>query len=200
MSFLSTLEEKKIKKISYLTIIKIILIIFTSVYLIGNFTPFYIGFDSNVYGAIGVQLANGSIEYTDPFGLLKETGKWEYVPHPLVKTVQNTAVPVGGLGIYSLSAISYFIGGYFGLFYLGPIFTIIFLIVAERVSTKLFGSFVGLATLVFLSTDVAVLNFGTKLLTDIIFSVFILLGFYFLLKFLQEKKSLFILISSIFYC
>lgn len=198
-SILSKFENKKIKKISFIGIIKIAIIIFMAVYLLGDFTQFYSGFDSNIYGTIAIRLVDGSLEYVDPDGLLKETGKWEYVPHPLVKTVHNTAVPVGGLGIYGISALSYSIGGIYGLFYLAPIFTIIFLVTAERTSSKLFGNYVGLATLVFLSTDAAVLNFGTKLLTDIPFAIFVLLGCYFIIKFLHERKSLLIFISSIFF-
>jgi len=198
MRKLSDLPSIKINSFSPLAIIKISIIIFMSIYLLGNFNPFFYEFDSNVYAIIGIGISNGSLEYSDPAGLLKETGKWEYVPHPLVKTVHNTAVPIGGLGIYALSAISYIIGGYHGLFYLGPIITILFLIIAERVSTKLFGSFMGLITLLFLSSDGALSYFGSRLLTDIIFSVFVILGCYYLIRFLNERKKSYILLCSIF--
>jgi len=198
MRILSDLPSIKLNYFSPMAIIKISIIILMSIYLLGNFNPFFYEFDGNVYANIGIDIANGSLEYSDPAGLLKETGKWEYVPHPLVKSVHDTAVPVGGLGIYVLSAISYIIGGYYGLFYLGPIITILFLIIAERVSTKLFGSFIGLVTLLFLSSDTALSYFGSRLLTDIIFSAFVVLGCYYLIRFLGKQKKSYILLCSIF--
>jgi len=175
--------------------IKVIIIVLTSVYLIGNFIPFYNGHDALLYGHAAVSIANGEYGFTNEFMQKNPSG---FVPYQYVKTVHNTAIPVGGIGIYGLAAFSYLLGGYYGLFYLGPITGILFLIISERVITKLFGGFAGLATLIFLSTDIIILFAGLMLFTDSIFSLLLISGCFFLIKFLREKKEFLILLCSVF--
>jgi len=194
---LSFLQKSKNKKVFSLGIIKIIIIFLTSVYLIGGFVPFYEeGSDDYLYGVGAIDVVNGSYEYTNEF--LKNTEYIEFSFGPFTKTIHGTLIPNGGIGIYGLAAFSYFLGGYYGLFYLGPICTILLLIISERVTTKLFGGFAGLAALIFLSMNGTILLFGTMLLTDIIFSLLLILGSYFLIKFLKDKTSTSILLCSSF--
>jgi len=109
-----------------LNVFKISLIIFIFISLLATFEPFYRGVDSYLYGINAINLAEGNWGFTND--LLKETGSRDFVPLQFVKTIDNTAVPVGGPGIYAISAISYLIAGYYGLFYLSPIFTVALLI------------------------------------------------------------------------
>jgi len=165
---------------------------------LGNFFPYYWGADSLVYGISAINLANGSWEITNE--LLQETGKYEFVPNQWVRTVQNTtAIPYSSVGIYGVSAFSYIVGGYSGLFYIGPIFTILLLIFSERIATNLFGRYVGLITLVIVSTSAIVFRIGPKLLTDNMFTVFFILGCFYLIKFLQERKVGLIFLCSVFF-
>ncbi len=189
--------KNKIKNISVLNILKIIILIIASFSLIANFYPYYEGWDSFVYGISAISLAQGSFGITNE--LLLETGNNEFVPNHWTKTIHNTAVPIASPAILGLAAFSYLMGGYYGLFYVGPIFSIIFLIVSERVATKLFGSFVGLFTLVLLSTDLIFLSTGVQLLTDNIFSLFFILGCFFLIKFFQKEKRKLVFISTVFF-
>jgi len=183
-------------KILSLGTIKIIIIILASVYLIGNFEPFYNGHDALLYGPAAVSIANGEYGFTNEF--MQKNIHSGFVPNQYVQTVHNTAIPIGGIGIYGLAAFSYLLGGYYGLFYLGPITTILFLIISERVITKLFGGFVGLAVLIFLSLDNTLLWAGLKLFTHSIFSLLLISGCFFLIKFLREKKEFLILLCSVF--
>jgi len=181
-----------------INVIKIAIIVFVSIILLGHFLPFYAGADSLIYGMSAINLANGSWEYTNK--LLQETGKYEFVPYQWVRTVQNTtAIPYSGVGIYGVSAVSYLIGGLYGLFYIVPIFTILFLIFSERIATNLFGRFVGLVTLVFVSTSGIILLRGEQLMTDIMFSVFFLLGSFYLLKFFRDRNDGLIFLCSVFF-
>jgi len=183
------------RKILSLGIIKVIIIILASVFLIGNFTPFYNGHDALLYGHAAVSIANGEYGFTNEFMQKRPNG---FVPSQYALTVDNTAIPIGGIGIYGLAAFSYLLGGYYGLFYLGPITCILFLIISERVITKLFGGFAGLATLIFLSTDIIILFAGLMLFTDSIFGLLFISGCFFLIKFLREKKEFLILLCSVF--
>jgi len=184
------------KKIPFLGIIKIIIIILASVYLIGGFAPFYFGSDAHLYGIGAVNIVNGSYEYTNEFLQNSDYGGFYF--DPFIKTIRDTLVPHGAIGIYGPAAISYFLGGYYGLFYLGPIITILFLIISERVISKLFGGFAGLVALIFLSTDPLVLEFGRNLLTDSIFSLLLILGCFFLINFLKKNTNSSILLCSSF--
>jgi len=108
-------------------------------------------------------------------------------------------VPFVSSGMVGISALIYLLGGYYGLFYLGPIFTILLLITSERVATKWFGSFVGLLTLVFVSASSVIYFWGSILMTESIFSVFFLLGCFYLIKFFHEKSERLILLSTVFF-
>jgi len=167
------------------------------VYLIGSFTPYYEGKDAFLYGSGGIDIVQGSYEYTNEI-LQKTDFDYIFAAGPYVETKHDTLIPDGSFGILALSGFSYLLGGYYGLFYLGPITTILFLIISERVVTKLFGGFVGLAALIFLSTDKTLLNVGSQLLTDSIFSLLLILGCFFLIKFLKEKTNTSILFCSSF--
>ena len=147
-------------KIFSIGTIKIIIIILASVYLIGSFVPYYEGKDTYLYGSGGIDITKGSYEYTNDI-LQKSDFGYIFVAGPNIKTTHNTLIPNGAFGIFALSAFSYLLGGYYGLFYLGPIATILFLIISERVITKLFGGFVGLVVLIFLSTYNTILNVGS---------------------------------------
>ncbi len=200
MSSLGSMNLKsRIKEISIIGIIKIAFIIFVSFSLFTNIITFYEGGsgDDYVYAIVGIDLANGSYGYTNK--LWEETGRIEFVPQHWRETNQDVLVPVSSPGIIVTSALSYLIGGYYGLLYLGPIFSILFLIISERVATKLFGSFVGLVAIILLGSDLIFFNIGQQLLTDNIFSLFFVLGIYYLIKFFHEKKDKLILLSSIFF-
>ena len=115
------------KKFSKINLAKIALIVFSSLYLIGNFDPFYEGVDSLLYGLTAIELStNDSYQISNL--LLENSGKWEFIPHQWVKTIHNTAIPRSNPGLPFLATLSYSIGGDYGLFYLGPIFTIALLI------------------------------------------------------------------------
>ncbi len=101
-------------------------------------------------------------------------------------------MPIIGSAVYSIF-------GLYGLFYFGPIATIILLIISERITTKLFGNMMGLVTLLFLATSESILYVGRVLLTDNFFTIFFILGIYYLIKFYREKKQKYILITSIFF-
>jgi len=189
--------KNKIETISIIGIIKIAFIIFISFTFFTNISPFYKAGDAYVYAITGIALANGSYGYTNE--LWTETGRIEFVPQHWKETNQEVLVPVSSPGILSTSALSYLIGGYYGLFFVGPILSILFLIVSERVATKLFGSFVGLVALVLLGSDLLIFKVSVQLLSDNIFSIFFVLGVFYLIKYFHEKNHKLILISSIFF-
>jgi len=188
--------KKRIKNLSFLDGIKITIIVFASIALVGNFIPYYIGNDTLVYAATAINLADGSYGFTNE--LLKESDGEEFLPRVYAKSIHDTAIPFASSGMTILTTFSYLVAGYYGLFYQGPIIAIVFLIVSERIATKLFGGLAGLITLVLLVTDLWILKAGAGLMTDIIFSLFLIVGFFFLIKFFQEGKSKLILFSSIF--
>jgi len=194
---MQALVTDQIKRVKIINIIKIALLVFISFSLLANFYPFYSDKDSLVYGITSISLANGSYSYTSE--LLKETGLSEFIPVQWVKTIHDTAVPKTAVGMYGFSTSAYLIAGEYGLFYLGPIFTIIFLISAERIATNLFGRLVGLVTLIFLVSDAIITIIGRQLMTDNIFSLFFILGCFFLIKFLREKKNIFIFLGTLFF-
>jgi len=198
MSSLRSMNLKsRIKEISIIGIIKIAFIIFVIFSFFTNINPFYNGGDDYVYAITGIDLSNGVYGYTNE--LWAETGRIEFIPQHWKETNQDVLVPVSSPGIVATSAFSYLIGGYFGLLFLGPIFSILFLIISERAATKLFGSFVGLVTLVLVGSDLTIFRVGVQLLTDNIFTVFMILGVFYLIKYLKEKNDKFILISSLFF-
>jgi len=185
------------KRISVLDILKIGIIVFVSYSLFANAIPHYEGADAYVYGISAIQLVQGNFGFTNQ--LLEETGNSKYVPKQWVKTIFNTAIPIGGLGIYGLSSLFYLLGGYYGLLYLSPIFTIILMIGSERFATKYFGSFVGFVTLIFIASDWKLFQNGLQLLNDNVFALLFILGIFFLLKFLHESKEINLLFSSLFF-
>jgi len=189
--------QRKLKSISILDVLKIVIIIFVSFSLVANFVPFYSVVDSLVYAFTAISLTEGSYGITNE--LLEKTGDYRYVPQFHAKSIYDTAIPFASSGMVTISALAYLLGGYYGLFYLGPIFTILLLIISERVATKWFGSFVGLLTLVFVSASGLIYSWGLALMTESIFSVFFILGCYFLIKFFHEKKDRLILFSTVFF-
>jgi len=189
--------QRKIKSISILDVLKIGIIIFVSFSLVANFIPYFSSIDSLVYGFTGIGLTEGTYGITNE--LLEKTGDPIYVPLFYAKSVDGSAVPFASSGMVGISALAYLLGGYYGLFYLGPIFTILLLITSERVATKWFGSFVGLLTLVFVSASGLIYLWGSILMTESIFSVFFLLGCFYLIKFFHEKSERFILLSTVFF-
>jgi len=194
---LSFIQKSKNVKFFSLGTIKIIIIILASVYLIGSFATYYEGKDAFLYGSGGIDIIQGSYEYTNEI-LQKTDFDYIFAAGPYVETKHDTLIPDGSFGMLPLAGFSYLLGGYYGLFYLGPITTILFLIISERVVTKLFGGFAGLAVLIFLSTDKTLLNVGSQLLTDSVFSLLLILGCFFLIKFLKEKTNTSILFCSSF--
>src|SRR3990172_2115616 len=101
MSLINFFDRRK--DFSILDAFKILIILFVGISILSNFIPYYEGADSLVYGISSRNLATGSWGFSNE--LLEETGKWEFVPNQWVKTIQNTAVPIGGDGIYGFAAI-----------------------------------------------------------------------------------------------
>lgn len=192
------MQIKKNKIESYfLPSSKIIIISFLTLFLFGLFFPYYeYPNDSRGYGLYSMRLAEGNYEFTNEH--LRSTGNNEFVPANWIKTSHNTAIPDSMPGIAVLGAIFYIVAGETGLFYLGPIFAICFLIISERIATKFFGPYVGLLTLCFLATNEIFFWVGRGLLTSNIFSTLFIIGFYFLIKFIETKKTNLLLLSSFF--
>jgi len=167
------ISKFKIENRSHLILnfFKISIIIFMSVSLLANFVPFYLGTDSYLYAVSSIDLTEGNWGFTNE--LLSDTGSQDFIPNQWVKTIHNTAVPTAAPGIFAISSIAYLIGGYYGLFYLGPIFTIVLLISSERIATNLFGRYVGLGALILLASNATIFFFGETLLTDNIFCPFL---------------------------
>jgi len=189
--------KRKIKSLSILNVLKIGIIIFVSFSLIANFLPYYNLIDSLIYGYTGIGLTQGTYGITNE--LLEKTGDIFHIPTFYAISVFGYAIPFASAGMLGISALAYLLGGYYGLFYVGPIFTILLLIISERVATKWFGSFVGLLTLVFVSASGVIYYWGLALMTDNIFTVFFILGCFYLIKFFHEKRERLILLSTIFF-
>ncbi|MBM2820099.1 MAG: 2 protein, partial [Nitrosarchaeum sp.] len=114
------------------------------------------------------------------------------------KTLQNDAIPIGGLGMHALSTLAYILAGQYGLFYLVPMFTILLIIAIDRISLKLFGRFVSFASVLFAGTTYWIIGFGVQLYTESIFTLFFIMGIYFLIKFHHDKKVTQIFLTSSF--
>lgn len=176
-------------------LVKIAIIVMVGVFLIGFFFPYYdYPNDSRGYGLHAIRLANGQYEFSSE--LLETTGINQFVPANWIKTPHNTAIPDSMPGIAAIGSVVYSISGDYGLFYLGPIFAISFLILSERISTNLFGRYVGLLTLIFLATNEIVFWVGRGLLTSVIFSFFFIFGCFYLIKFLRYRRTKFIILAS----
>ena len=163
--------------------------------VLAHFVPFYEATpDSYVYALKSESLTQGSWTVTND--LLQSTGDWVYVPNSWKKTIHDTAIPKYPPGLPVIGSIFYFVSGPYGLFYLGPILGISLLIVSERIATRLFGRYVGLLTLMFLVTNGVIWVGAKHLLADNFFAIFSILGFFFLIKFLEEKRFSNLFISS----
>jgi len=189
--------KQKIVNLSIIDISKIIIIIFVSVSLLANFVPYYDGADDKLFVITAIQISDGQYGITNE--LLQETDSEIFVPRQWVKTSHDSAIPIGMPGLSGLGALFYSAFGYYGLFYLGPVITIFLVIFSERITTKLFGSFAGLITLIILASDWKIFQIGIRFLTDNIFAVLFIIGFFFLIKFLIEKQEKYILLCSVFF-
>lgn len=175
-------------------IIKICIILFFSFYFLANFQPYYEGSDAFVYGLTAIGISQGSYEITNP--LLEETGRFEFVPRSWVITDSNTTIPAFNVGLPIIGSIFYSIFGYYGLFYLVPISSIALLIFSERIATRLFGSIAGLTSLLLISSNLFIVRTGTDLLTGNISVLFLLIGFFYLIKFFKKPRDSYALIIS----
>jgi len=195
----STLDIREITHppIKTLNIIKIVIIGFFSIYVLGSAYPYYLGADSLVYGESVFLLSRGSFEYTNELMQRFEGGPFS--PSQWVPTVHGTAIPKANFGIIAFGFISFLIGGEYALYYVGPIATILLFIFTERITTKFFGGFAGLVALILVATDYKILDNGVQFLTDNIFALFVIFGCYYLVKFFHEKKEKYILLCSIFF-
>lgn len=177
---------------------KITIIAVFGLFLFGFFFPFFdYPNDARGYGVESIRLSNEEYEYTNEF--LKSTGKWEFVPGSQIKTVHNTSISDSMPGIGFFGSIAYLIGGYKGLFYIGPIFMISILVISERLATHYFGKYVGLLTLIFLVTNEFIFWTGRGFLSENFFTFFFLFGCFYLIKFFKDKTYTSILISSVFF-
>ena len=176
---------------------KISIIIFISFYLITNFNPYYEGNDAYSYAITAKLLANGTLFYSN--SLSESTGSVEFIPqdHFYIKN-ENIALPAGYVGFFGLTTFVYLIAGNHGLFLLGPISGIIFLIISERIASHFFGKYVGLLTLLFLSTNHYIFRTSLNLQTEAIFSIFFILGCYFLISYFKNNKPLNVKFFDIF--
>jgi len=183
--------------IKLLDIIKILIIGFFSIYILGSAVPFYFGSDTVVYGITVSMLSEGSFEYTNE--LMQRFDGGPFLPAQWSPTVHGTAVPKSSMGIIAIGFIAHLIGGQYALFYVGPIATILLFIFTERITTRFFGGFAGLVALILVATDFKILEVGHKFLTDNIFTIFVILGSYYLVKFFHERKEKYILLCSVFF-
>lgn len=182
---------------------KIIIIGFVSFSLFANAIPFYLGFDDVNYGIETIHLSKGNFAITN--NLEQENDNptsgpyYRYVPDSYVRTSQNDAIPKSSVGIYAIGLFFYLTGGLFGLFYFGPIVTIILLIILERFATKLFGNLVGLLALLFVVGDWQIFFVGLRFLTDNLFSLFFILGVFCIIRFIHKQEHRYVLFSSTFF-
>ena len=184
---INSIEKILPRRIDFINIAKIIIISFTAFYLLGNFFPFYEGDDASIFAFTSINLLDGSYSITNE--LLKETGSWDFVPVHWTKTIYNTAVPDINPGFPFLGTIAYIFGGIYGLFYLVPSITIIFLVLMDRIATNLFGRIVGLLTLLFLSSNFWILSYGIQFMSDIPFTLFFMGGCFYFLKYLHQPTD-----------
>jgi hypothetical protein len=183
-------------RVLYIT--KIAIIVFVGVYLFGNFIPFFDGNDSYTLATIAIFLSENHFITTNE--LFEETGRSEFVPGDWFQTIDKKHFfPGGAAGYHYFISFLYIIGNNFSLFYLSPILGIIFLITSERVATKLFDKYVGLLTLLFLSSNHFFFRGSLSLGVDVLFSLFFVIGCYFLIKFFEDSNPKKILLASLFF-
>ena len=180
-----------------LKIIKIAIIVFISFSVLGHFIPFFEGSNSYHYGIASILLVEEGITKSNPLWEKYETD--EFLVENWLLTDQNEMIPMSGNGLIALGGIAYVFGGYFGLYYLSPIFFIILLVVSERIATNLFGKYAGLITLILLSTSNLLFRNSIQFHTESLFCLLFVLGAYFLIKFGRNNQSYLILIASAFF-
>lgn len=180
-----------------MNICKIIIIVIAAIYLLGNFTPFYEGSDSYLYGIIATNFSQGIYEISNP--LLEETIQIGFSGTNWIPTQHDTMIPIGGIGTPILSTIAFTIGGYYGLFYVGPILGILLLIIYERISTNLFGKYVGFLALLFFASCHIFFRSAILPNTDAMLTLFFIPGIYYLIKFLKTGNEKKILLASSFF-
>lgn len=181
-----------------LIVTKIIIIGFIAFYLFGNFTPFYDSVDGYTIAGSAIILSKG--DFTPTNELIEKTARSEFVLGDWALTQDGKAqFPLGDLGFRGIATFAYIVGGNYGLFYLAPTFAIIFLVLAERFSTKFFGRTVGLLVLLFLATNHLVYRNTIHLQTEGAFMVFFIAGCYYLLSFYQNKRISNALLCSVFF-
>lgn len=176
---------------------KIIIITIAVIYLLGNFTPYYEAKDAYLYGLEIINLSKGTYSISNE--LFEDTGRLEFISGNWRHTVHGDAIPAAGIGTPIIGLFFYTIGGIYGLFYAGPILGILFLIVYERISTKLFGKYVGFLSLLFLVTCHIFFRSAVLLNTDAIAALFFIPGIYYLIKFLKHKNENHVLLGSVFF-
>jgi len=187
-----------VKKTKYIIIIiKVAIICFYSFYLLDNPVPFYELNDAMLYSISSEHLANGMYGFTNE--LMQRFNGGPFIPYQWVGTIHDTAIPNSQVGIMLLGSISFLIGGYTGLLFIGPLFAILLFIVSERISSKLFGPIPGLVTLIVIVTSTIILWNGRGPHTDLIFTLFVVLGFFYFVEFFHEHKNRQILFASIFF-
>jgi len=181
-----------------LDILKISLIIFVAFSFVVQMIPYFVGADSYVYANTAINLANTG-KYGLSNELLQETGLWEFVPYSYSITVHNVAVPMqSGLAMHGLTTLAYLLGGYYGLFYLTPIFSILLIIAVDRICINLFGRFVAFVAVILTGTSWIIFKMGVQLMSESIFTFFFIIGIFFLVKFFRNKDETLILLSSAF--
>lgn len=178
-------------------IIKIIIIGFVSFSLIASAIPFYLCCDERLYGISSINLSKGNFEITNE--LFQQTGDSQFIPKSFVSTINNTAIPKSSVGLYTVGAISYLIGGFSGLLYFNPIITILLLISFERITTKFFGNRVCLLALLMVVADWHIHLIGLRFATHHIFSLFFILGTFSLIKYFHNRDEKYILLCSSFF-
>ena len=196
MSQKFTKNSKKIEN-NIIKIVKIGILVFVSFSVLGNFVPFFEGSNSYYYGIASILLVEKGATIPNPFLETYETN--EFLVENWLRTNQNEMVPMSGHGLITLGGIFYFFGGYFGLYYLSPIFFIILLIVSERITTNLFGKYAGLIALILLSTSNLLFRNSIQFHTESLFCLMFILGAYFLIKFGRTNNSYLILLASVFF-
>jgi hypothetical protein len=179
-------------------IIKISVISFVAMYLFGNFIPFYEGNDSYTLSTVSIYLSQNNFITSNE--LLEKTGRIEFIPGDWFQTIDRKNIfPGGPIGFHYFISLLYIVGNNFALFYFGPALGIIFLVISERITTKLFDKYVGLLTLLFLSTNHLFFRSSLNLNVDILFSLFFVIGCYFFIRFLKNFDSNKILLASLFF-
>ena len=176
---------------------KICIISFFSFYVFVDVVPYYWGNDTSLYALTSIGLSNGEYGISNEL-MVKYQGD-PFVPKQWAPTTKDVGIPIITPGWPFLGSIGYSLAGYNALFYLAPIIFVILLIVTERITTKLFGNVAGVLGLFFVASSEFVLWAGRNFNPDLIFPLFMLLGFFFTLKFIKTNKSSYLLLSSTFF-